>query len=103
MVKLTMIVVAASVLGSAAVQLVAGNVLRNAADQASGLGRPCTGAAQDARLPAGPQQAQHAQPGCEVHKIDLKNACGEFCALEQTSGRLALFRHPTSGATTGKL
>ncbi len=87
--KLTAIVAAATILATASVA------------QAGGLGRPCTNASQDKWLSIEALQVEAL--GYTVRKGKLKNACGEFYAIDKTSNRVELFVDPTNGTIVGTL
>ena len=71
--------------------------------QAGGLDRPCTNAGQDKWLSLEALQTKVEALGYTVRKAKLKNACGEFYAIDKAGTRIELFVDPTNGTVVGKL
>ena len=71
--------------------------------QAGSLGRPCTSAPETQWLPMQQLQAKVEAQGFKVQKAKLKNACGEFYALDKNGNRVELFVDPTNGQIVGQL
>jgi len=71
--------------------------------QAGSLGRPCTTAPQSQWLPLEILQAKVETRGFKVQKAKLKNACGEFYALDKNGARVELFVDPATGEIAGQL
>ena len=71
--------------------------------EAGSLGRPCTTAPQTRWLSLEALQTKVEALGYKVQKAKLKNACGEFYALDKNSARVELFVDPTSGEIVGQL
>lgn len=71
--------------------------------QAGSLDRPCTNAGQDKWLSLEALQTKVEALGYTVRKAKLKNACGEFYAIDKAGTRIELFVDPTNGTVVGKL
>jgi hypothetical protein len=70
--------------------------------EAESLGRPCTSVAQNQWLSIAALQAKVEALGYKVQKAELKNACGELYALDNSGGRVELIVNPASGEILGK-
>jgi hypothetical protein len=70
---------------------------------AGSLGRPCTDATQDKWLAVEALQGKLEQLGYSVRKGKVKNACGEFYAIDRAGNRVELFVDPTNGNIVGTL
>jgi hypothetical protein len=86
-----------------AILTIAAVTLGAAAAQAGSLGKPCTSAPETQWLPVEQLQAKVEAQGYKVQKAKLKNACGEFYALDKNSNRVELFVDPTSGQIIGQM
>ena len=71
--------------------------------QAGSLGKPCSAAPQNRWLSLEALQTKVEALGYKVQKAKLKNACGEFYALDKNGDRVELFVDPTSGEIVGRL
>lgn len=71
--------------------------------QAGTLGKPCTTAPQNEWLSVEALQSKVEALGYKVQKAKLKNACGEFYALDKTGSPVELFVDPTNGQIAGQL
>ncbi len=71
--------------------------------QAGSLGRPCTTAGQDKWLSVEALQGKVEALGYTVRKGKLKNACGEFYAIDKAGNKVELFVDPTNGTVVGTL
>jgi len=89
--KLTVLTVAAALIGTASLA------------QAGGLGRPCTAAPQTQWLSLNALQGKVEALGYTVRKGKLKHACGEFYATDKAGARVELFVDPTTGTVVGRL
>jgi hypothetical protein len=89
--KLIAIAAATAVLGTASLA------------HAGSLGRPCTDASQDKWLAIEALQGKLEAQGYTVRKGKLKNACGEFYAVDKAGDRVELFVDPTNGNIVGTL
>lgn len=89
--KITVVAVAAAILGTAA------------AAQAGSLGRPCTAAPESQWLSINALQAKVEAQGYKVQKAKLKKACGEMYSTDKSGKRVELFVDPTSGKIVGQL
>jgi hypothetical protein len=89
--KLTVLTVAAALIGTTSLA------------QASGLGRSCTAAPQNQWLSLDALQGKVEALGYSVRKGKLKNACGEFYATDKAGSRVELFVDPTNGTIVGRL
>ncbi len=90
LVKVAAFATAAALLGAAS------------AAQASSLGRPCTSAPQTQWLSIEALQSKIETLGYKVQKAKLKNACGEFYAIDKNGARVELFVDPTNGEIVGR-
>lgn len=89
--KITVIAVAAAILGTAATA------------QAGSVGRPCTSAPASQWLSIESLTAKVEAQGYKVQKAKLKQACGELYAIDKSGQRVELFVDPTSGKIIGQL
>lgn len=71
--------------------------------QAGSLGRPCTTAGQDNWLSVEALQGKVEALGYTVRKGKVKNACGEFYAIDKAGNKVELFVDPTNGTVVGTL
>jgi hypothetical protein len=89
--KLIAIAAAAAVLGTASLAY------------AGSLGRACTDASHDKWLSIEALQGKVEAQGYAVRKGKLKQACGEFYAIDKAGNRVELFVDPTNGNIVGTL
>jgi len=89
--KLIAIAAAAAVLGTASLAY------------AGSLGTPCTDASQDKWLTFEALQKKVEAQGYAVRKGKVKQACGEFYAVDKAGNRVELFVDPTNGNIVGTL
>ncbi|MGA7485731.1 MAG: PepSY domain-containing protein [Xanthobacteraceae bacterium] len=89
--KITILIVAAAMVGSATLA------------QAGSLGRPCTAAPQDQWLSIDALRSKVEALGYKVQKAKLKNACGELYTIDKNGSRVELFVDPTNGTIVGRL
>ncbi len=78
-------------------------ILGAASAHAGSLGRPCTAAPQNAWLAVEALQAKVEALGYTVRSGKIKNACGEFYAIDKAGRRVELFVDPTNGNVVGNL
>lgn len=70
---------------------------------AGSLRRPCTDAGQDKWLAVEALRGKLEALGYTVRKGKLKNACGEFYAIDKAGNHVELFVDPTNGNIVGAL
>ncbi len=106
--NITSFKLAATILGVGAVVKISAlaialAILGAASAHASSLGRACTAAPQSTWLAVEALQGKVEALGYTVRSGKIKNACGEFYAVDKAGGRIELFVDPTNGNIVGKL